>query len=49
MRRDIKTEVRRLLCVLQLRICTMSTNSDGRRVLRVGKHFWPKDNASSQK
>ena len=37
MRRDIKTEVRRLLCILQLRICAVSTSSDERRVLRTSK------------
>jgi len=29
MRRDIKTEDRRLLCILQLRISTMPTHSEG--------------------
>jgi len=37
MRRDIKTEVRRLLCILQLRICAVSTSSDERRLLRTSK------------
>ena len=37
MRRDIKTEVRRLLCILQLRICAVSTGSDERRLLRTSK------------
>ena len=35
MRRDIKTEDRRLLCILQLRICAVSTSSDGGRLLRM--------------
>ena len=37
MRRDIKTEDRRLLCILQLRICAVSTSSDERRLLRTSK------------
>ena len=37
MRRDIKTEVWRLLCLLQLRICAVSTSSDERRLLRASK------------
>ena len=37
MRRDIKTEVWRLLCLLQLRICAVSTSSDERRLLRTSK------------
>jgi hypothetical protein len=35
--RDTKSEVRRLLCVLQLRICAVSTGSDERRVLHISK------------
>jgi hypothetical protein len=37
MRRDIKTEDRRLLCILQLRVCAVSTSSDRDRLLRMGK------------
>ena len=37
MRRDIKTKDRRLLCILQLRICAVSTSSDERRLLRTSK------------
>ncbi len=37
MRRDIKTKNGRLLCILQLRICAVSTSSDGGRLLRMGK------------
>ena len=37
MRRDIKTKDGRLLRILQLRICAVSTSSDGGRLLRMGK------------
>ena len=40
MRRDIKTQIRRLLCVLQLRICTVSACSD--RVTMLFLKFAPK-------
>jgi len=35
MRRVFKTKDRRLLCILQLRICAVSTSSDRGRLLRM--------------
>jgi len=36
---EIKTEDRRLLCILQLRICAVSTNSDECRLLPTSELF----------